>query len=67
MDFQLIPDESSSSPQFTKRKIGQAGESNLLCETQKLLARYQDDDEDMLDAGEYFRDLVDIPFQFLSY
>ena len=28
---------------------------------------YQDDDEDMLDAGEYFRDLVDIPFQFLSY
>lgn len=28
---------------------------------------YQDDDEDMLDAGEYFRDLVDIPFKFMSY
>lgn len=28
---------------------------------------YQDDDEDMLDAGEYFRDLVDIPFKFLTY
>jgi len=28
---------------------------------------YQDDDEDMLDAGEYFRDLVDIPFKFISY
>lgn len=28
---------------------------------------YQSDDEDMLDAGEYFRDLVDIPFKFISY
>ncbi|MGD9993561.1 MAG: DUF1987 domain-containing protein [Salinivirgaceae bacterium] len=28
---------------------------------------YQEDDEDMLDAGEYFRDLVDIPFKFISY
>jgi hypothetical protein len=28
---------------------------------------YQHDDEDMLDAGEYFRDLVDIPFKFMSY
>lgn len=28
---------------------------------------YQSDDEDMLDAGEYFRDLVDIPFKFLTY
>lgn len=28
---------------------------------------FQDDDEDMLDAGEYFRDLVDIPFKFISY
>jgi hypothetical protein len=28
---------------------------------------YQSDDEDMLDAGEYFRDLVDIPFRFISY
>ena len=28
---------------------------------------YQDDDEDMLDAGEYFRDLVDIPFKFIPY
>lgn len=28
---------------------------------------YQHDDEDMLDAGEYFRDLVDIPFKFISY
>ncbi len=28
---------------------------------------YQTDDEDMLDAGEYFRDLVDIPFKFISY
>lgn len=28
---------------------------------------YQDDDEDMLDAGEYFRDLVDIPFKFISH
>lgn len=28
---------------------------------------YQSDDEDMLDAGEYFRDLVEIPFQFISY
>jgi hypothetical protein len=28
---------------------------------------YQQDDEDMLDAGEYFRDLVDIPFKFISY
>ncbi len=28
---------------------------------------YQDDDEDMLDAGEYLRDLVDIPFHFISY
>ncbi|MDA3892176.1 MAG: DUF1987 domain-containing protein [Salinivirgaceae bacterium] len=28
---------------------------------------YQDDDEDMLDAGEYFRDLVDIPFHFMPY
>lgn len=28
---------------------------------------YQNDDEDMLDAGEYFRDLVDIPFKFISY
>ncbi len=28
---------------------------------------YQNDDEDMLDAGEYYRDLVDIPFKFISY
>ncbi len=28
---------------------------------------YQSDDEDMLDAGEYFRDLVDIPFKFIPY
>lgn len=28
---------------------------------------YQEDDEDMLDAGEYFRDLVDIPFKFITY
>lgn len=28
---------------------------------------YQTDDEDMLDAGEYFRDLVDIPFKFIPY
>lgn len=28
---------------------------------------YQQDDEDMLDAGEYFRDLVDIPFKFIPY
>ncbi len=28
---------------------------------------YQHDDEDMLDAGEYFRDLVDIPFKFIQY
>src|SRR3989339_192795 len=28
---------------------------------------YQQDDEDMIDAGEYFRDLVDIPFKFISY
>lgn len=28
---------------------------------------YQEDDEDMLDAGEYFRDLVDIPFKFICY
>ena len=28
---------------------------------------YQQDDEDMLDAGEYFRDLVEIPFKFLPY
>lgn len=27
---------------------------------------YQKDDEDMLDAGEYFRDLVDLPFKFIS-
>ena len=25
---------------------------------------YQQDDEDMLDQGEYFRDLVDLPFKF---
>lgn len=28
---------------------------------------YMEDDEDMLDAGEYFRDLVDIPFKFILY
>ncbi|MBI9068242.1 MAG: DUF1987 domain-containing protein [Salinivirgaceae bacterium] len=28
---------------------------------------FQSDDEDMLDAGEYFRDLVDIPFKFIPY
>ncbi len=28
---------------------------------------YQNDDEDMLDAGEYFQGLVDIPFNFISY
>lgn len=27
---------------------------------------YQQDDEDMLDQGEYFRDLVDLPFKFFS-
>lgn len=27
---------------------------------------YQHDDEDMLDQGEYFRDLVDLPFKFFS-
>lgn len=27
---------------------------------------YSEDDEDMLDAGEYLRDLVDIPFHFIS-
>lgn len=28
---------------------------------------YHADDEDMLDAGEYFRDLVDVPFNFISF
>ncbi len=28
---------------------------------------YQEDDEDMLDAGEYFKDLVEIPFKFETY
>lgn len=28
---------------------------------------YQQDDEDMLDAGEYFKDLVDVPFNFITY
>ena len=27
---------------------------------------YQKDDEDMLDQGEYFRDLVDLPFKFFA-
>ena len=27
---------------------------------------YQKDDEDMLDQGEYFRDLVDLPFKFYA-
>ncbi len=27
---------------------------------------YQQDDEDMLDQGEYFRDLVDLPFKFFQ-
>ena len=27
---------------------------------------YNEDDEDMLDAGEYLRDLVDVPFIFVS-
>lgn len=27
---------------------------------------YYEDDEDMLDAGEYLRDLVDVPFNFIT-
>jgi hypothetical protein len=33
----------------------------------KIEWHYLEDDEDMLDAGEYFRDLVDIPFYFIPY
>ncbi len=28
---------------------------------------YQSDDEDMLDAGEYFKDLIEMPFNFIVY
>ncbi len=28
---------------------------------------YQEDDEDMFDSGEYFKDLIDVPFEFITY
>ena len=45
---------------------------NYICEhfssidstNEEAKRRYAVDDEDMLDQGEYFRDLVDLPFKF---
>lgn len=33
----------------------------------EIFWHYQEDDTDMLDAGEYFKDLVEIPFNFIQY
>lgn len=33
----------------------------------EIFWHYQEDDTDMLDAGEYFKDLVEIPFNFVEY
>ena len=56
MHFKPIPDESKI-PNFTKRRIRKSGDTNLLANTQKLLAGFQDEGEDMLVSE--MGDLVD--------
>ena len=47
MNFTPIPNESNSQAIFTKRKIRKVGERNLLQNTLKLLAQFEEDGEDM--------------------
>jgi arginine/ornithine N-succinyltransferase beta subunit len=57
MSFKPIPDESILSALFTKRKIRKSGEGNLLQNTLKLLAQFEENGDEML-VGE-MGDLVD--------
>ena len=57
MSFKPIPDESLLSTIFTKRKIRKTGEGNLLKNTLKLLAQFEDNCEEMLVSE--MGDLVD--------
>lgn len=56
--FKLIPDESSSGKaQFVRRRIRKIGDVNLLATTCNLLAKFEDESDEML-VGE-MGDLVD--------
>lgn len=57
MSFKPIPDESLLSVIFTKRKIRKIGEKNLLQNTLRLLAQFEENCEEMLVAE--MGDLVD--------
>ncbi len=48
--FKPIPDETSASghAEFTLRKIRKAGEQNVLAATERLLAKFVDDGDEML-------------------
>jgi len=56
--FKSIPDESASGVQFTKRKIRKSGDSNLLQKALDLLARFENEGDEML-IGE-MSDLIDV-------
>jgi len=56
--FKSIPDESSTGAHFTKRKIRKIGDSNLLQKALDLLAKFEDEGDEML-IGE-MGDLVDV-------
>lgn len=58
MPFIPIPDESSLSgnPAFTRRKIRKAGDDRVLEMTERLLAKFIEEGEDMLSSD--LNDLV---------